>query len=164
MRNFQNLLISKIWKFQNFDTPNRPNPNDWMNFLKYYTYKFRGVSFFECTVVWFMKRVTRIGFVCLYSFRFGQECLTTTLLECGASPAARNAEQRTPLHLSCLAGHIEVCRKLLQVDSRKIDSRDIGGRTPLHSAAFNVIIKFFKYLNFRLQVKLVITTLRFVVL
>lgn len=43
-----------------------------------------------------------------FSYRFGHECLTTTLLECGASPAARNTEQRTALHLSCLAGHIEV--------------------------------------------------------
>lgn len=43
-------------------------------------------------------------------YRFGHECLTTTLLEYGASPAARNAEQRTALHLSCLAGHIEVKR------------------------------------------------------
>lgn len=40
--------------------------------------------------------------------RYGHECLSTTLLERGASPAARNADQRTPLHLSCLAGHIEV--------------------------------------------------------
>lgn len=42
------------------------------------------------------------------NYRFGFECLTTSLLESAASPATRNAQQRTPLHLSCLAGHIEV--------------------------------------------------------
>lgn len=33
----------------------------------------------------------------------------------------------------------KVCRKLLQLDSRRIDARDIGGRTALHLAAFKVI-------------------------
>ncbi|XP_076293144.1 uncharacterized protein LOC143215159 isoform X1 [Lasioglossum baleicum] len=67
---------------------------------------------------------------------FGHECLTTTLLEYGASPALQNAELHTPLHLSCLTGHIEVCRKLLQADSNCIDTKDVGGRTPLHLAAY----------------------------
>lgn len=44
----------------------------------------------------------------LNTFRFGHECLTTTLLDYGASPSVKNTDQRTPLHLSCLAGHIEV--------------------------------------------------------
>lgn len=33
---------------------------------------------------------------------------------------------------------LQVCRKLLQLDSRRIDARDIGGRTALHLAAFKV--------------------------
>jgi serine/threonine-protein phosphatase 6 regulatory ankyrin repeat subunit A len=42
---------------------------------------------------------------------------------------------RTPLHMCCLGGFVECCRKFLQVGI-DLDAQDNTGKTPLHLAAF----------------------------
>ena len=42
---------------------------------------------------------------------------------------------RTPLHMCCLGGFVECCRKFLQVGV-DLDAQDNTGKTPLHLAAF----------------------------
>jgi len=42
---------------------------------------------------------------------------------------------RTPLHMCCLGGFVECCRKFLQVGV-DLDAQDTTGKAPLHLAAF----------------------------
>jgi ankyrin repeat protein len=67
--------------------------------------------------------------------RYGHDLLTNTLLSYGANPSQKGYEGRLPLHMCCLAGYVECCRKLLQA---KVDlnALDDSGKTPTHCAAY----------------------------
>lgn len=42
---------------------------------------------------------------------------------------------RTPLHMSCLSGYVECCRKFLQIGA-DLNAQDDSGKTPVHCAAY----------------------------
>ncbi|KAJ9592428.1 hypothetical protein L9F63_015844, partial [Diploptera punctata] len=66
---------------------------------------------------------------------YGHELLSGTLLSFRADP---NKRGRTPLHMCCLGGYVECCRKFLQAGV-DLDAQDNTGKTPLHLAGFFVI-------------------------
>ena len=44
---------------------------------------------------------------------------------------------RTPLHMACYGGHLDVVRKLVSEHGCDVMARDSDGRIPLHNAAWS---------------------------
>lgn len=67
--------------------------------------------------------------------QYGHDLLANTLLSYGADPTKKGYEGRTPLHMCCLSGYVECCRKFLQAGVN-LNVQDDKGMTPTHYAAY----------------------------
>ena len=55
-------------------------------------------------------------------------------------------DHRTPLHYACLHGRVDVARRLITNSQCSIESKDVQGCTPLHTAAQYGQVETLKYL------------------
>jgi cytohesin len=80
-----------------------------------------------------------------YAAGSGNPELVATLLEAGADPNLRDAEQGTPLHWAATDGNIEISRRLLRAGA-DINADTRRGNTALHRAAFHNRVDFVQLL------------------
>ena len=79
--------------------------------------------------------VDRLGMTPLMlAARYGHTGAAERLLELGASPSARDEEERSPLHHAAEGGSAGIVRLLLDAGA-DAGAADAYGRTPLHTAA-----------------------------
>jgi ankyrin repeat protein len=62
-----------------------------------------------------------------------KEVLVHSLLDCGLDVNERNNYRQTALAVASMNGKLEVAELLIK-HGANVDSQDVGGRTPLHSA------------------------------
>lgn len=65
----------------------------------------------------------------------GKDAIMRLLIENGADPAAKDIEEKTPLHYASENGHIEAMNYLLQQKSVDVNAKAFELLTPLHLAA-----------------------------
>ncbi|MDF2965326.1 MAG: alpha-latroinsectotoxin-Lt1a-like isoform [Rickettsiaceae bacterium] len=68
------------------------------------------------------------------------------LIEKGADPYLKDADQRTPLHIAAENGEIDIIRYFIEEKKLEVDMRGGFGNTPLHSAAMNGRYEVVEYL------------------
>lgn len=66
---------------------------------------------------------------------YGDAEIVELLLAAGASPLARNGEERVPLHIAAWRGNLSTLAPLLKASGAAALEMRAGGRTPLHLAA-----------------------------
>lgn len=61
-----------------------------------------------------------------------------TLVQGGADPTVTDEEGRTCLHVASMSGHAAICAFLINECQLDPNQRDLGGRTPLHTAVYSL--------------------------
>ncbi|KAL3861995.1 hypothetical protein ACJMK2_008001 [Sinanodonta woodiana] len=70
-----------------------------------------------------------------YAAQSGNIAVLSYLIDCGADPWCKTSGEETLLHIACLAGHLEMCKHLIQSYPTMLDKMDNLKRIPAHYAA-----------------------------
>ena len=67
----------------------------------------------------------------------GDLALVEQAMQNGANLESTDNLGKTPLHLACCNGHLDVVRYLLTSHGANLEATDNNGKTPLHLACWN---------------------------
>lgn len=86
------------------------------------------------------KRVSSVllSFPDRYACERGHTGVIDTLVQGGADPTVTDEEGRTCLHVASMSGHAAICAFLINECQLDPNQRDLGGRTPLHTAVYSL--------------------------
>ncbi|KAL3873072.1 hypothetical protein ACJMK2_036231 [Sinanodonta woodiana] len=81
-----------------------------------------------------------------YAAKSGNIALLNYLIDCGADPLCKTAQEENLLHIACLNGHLEIGRHLVLTYPKMIHEVDKMRRTPAHNVAQKGNIALLSYL------------------